>query len=132
MKNGWLDEENRAYIVYAVENIMENFTSESKEAELQEVKDFALNYNNTNYNDQSGTDRRYINQINQWESGRNSQTVDKGEDSIDRIDVIDNAPSTMNHYYQQEIRHDMYGSGWEEKGVKCQTFGHCVQKLDAL
>ena len=24
MKNGWLDDENRAYIIYAVENIMED------------------------------------------------------------------------------------------------------------
>ena len=24
MKNGWLDEENRAYIIYTVENIMED------------------------------------------------------------------------------------------------------------
>jgi hypothetical protein len=204
MKNGWLDEENRAYIVYAVENIMEdlgcskptcikimreldtvkgigliekkrrglgkpdiiyvknfasvsdkeagekpvdadnftevknfyfkkekdftseskgtglqevknfdfrkkrNFTSESKEAELQEVKDFAPNYNNINYNDQSGTDRRYINQINRSESSRNSQT---GDDSIDRIDVIDDTSAYMalireNLEYDYHMRYD--------------------------
>ena len=312
MKNGWLDEENRAYIIYAIENIMEdlgcskptcikimreldagrgigliekkrrglgkpdiiyvknfasvseketegksadagdstevknfyfkeekdftseskgtelqevknfdfrkkrNFTPEGKEAELQEVKDFAPSYSNTNYNNQRDTDRRYINQINQSESGWNSKTGDKGDGLIDKIDVIDdasaymalirenleydyhmrydrdddrkmfeeifetvcdvvcvkrsmiringedypyelvksrflkldsghvgyvmdcmretaskitnirsylitvlyNAPSTMNHYYQQEVRHDMYGGGWEEKGMK--------------
>ncbi len=312
MKNGWLDEENRAYIVYAVENIMEdlgcskptcikimreldavkgigliekkrrglgkpdiiyvknfasvsdketgkkpidadnsaevknlyfkrekdftsvskegelqevksidfrkkrNFTSESKESELQEVKIFASNYNNTNYNDQSDTDRRYIDQINRSEDDRISQTGKKRDDPMDRIDMIDdvaayraiirenleydyhmkcdcdddrkmfeeifetvcdvvcvkqssvringkeypyeivksrflkldsshvgyvmdcmrdtatkitnirsylitalyNAPSTMNHYYRQEVRHDMYGGGWEEKGVR--------------
>lgn len=28
-----------------------------------------------------------------------------------------NAPSTMSHYYQQEVQHDMYGGGWAEKGI---------------
>lgn len=28
-----------------------------------------------------------------------------------------NAPSTINHYYQQEVQHDMYGGGWHEKGI---------------
>ena len=28
-----------------------------------------------------------------------------------------NAPSTMNHYYQQEVQHDMYGGGWNEKNI---------------
>lgn len=34
------------------------------------------------------------------------------------ITALYNAPSTMNHYYQQEVQHDMYGGGWEEKGVR--------------
>ena len=29
MKNGWLDAENRAYIIYAVENIMEDWDVQS-------------------------------------------------------------------------------------------------------
>lgn len=33
------------------------------------------------------------------------------------ITALYNAPSTMNHYYQQEVQHDMYGGGWEEKGI---------------
>ena len=33
------------------------------------------------------------------------------------ITALYNAPSTMNHYYQQEVQYDMYGGGWEEKGV---------------
>ncbi|MCM1376498.1 MAG: replication initiator protein A [Lachnospiraceae bacterium] len=33
------------------------------------------------------------------------------------ITALYNAPSTMSHYYQQEVRHDMYGGGWEEKGI---------------
>ena len=33
------------------------------------------------------------------------------------ITTLYNAPSTMNHYYQQEVQHDMYGGGWEEKGI---------------
>ena len=28
-----------------------------------------------------------------------------------------NSPSTINHYYQQEVQHDMYGAGWHEKGI---------------
>ena len=285
MKNGWLDDENRAYIIYAVENIMEdlgcskptctkvikeldadngigliekkrrglgkpdiiyvknfasvpekesaekpanadvstevknlyfkkekNLTSGSKETELQEVKDFAPNYNNTNYNNQNYTDMSNTNPINQSVAGMDSAGT-QGKD--DRIDVIDeanaymalirdnleyehhmkydqhgdkemyeeiyetvcdvvcvkrrtiringedypyeivksrflklnsshiayvmgcmretstkitniraylittlyNAPSTMSHYYQQEVQHDMYGGGWEEKGI---------------
>ena len=34
------------------------------------------------------------------------------------ITALYNAPSTMSHYYQQEVQHDMYGGGWEEKGVR--------------
>lgn len=33
------------------------------------------------------------------------------------ITALYNAPSTMSHYYQQEVQHDMYGGGWEERGV---------------
>ena len=33
------------------------------------------------------------------------------------ITALYNAPSTMSHYYQQEVQHDMYGGGWEEKGI---------------
>lgn len=33
------------------------------------------------------------------------------------ITALYNAPSTMGHYYQQAVQHDMYGGGWEEKGV---------------
>ena len=33
------------------------------------------------------------------------------------VTALYNAPSTMNHYYQQEVQHDMYGSGWSEKGI---------------
>ena len=33
------------------------------------------------------------------------------------ITALYNAPSTMNHFYQQEVQHDMYGGGWEEKGI---------------
>lgn len=34
------------------------------------------------------------------------------------VTALYNAPSTMNHYYQQEVQHDMYGGGWEEKGIR--------------
>ena len=33
------------------------------------------------------------------------------------VTALYNAPGTINHYYQQEVRYDMYGGGWEEKGV---------------
>lgn len=34
------------------------------------------------------------------------------------ITTLYNAPSTMHHYYQQEVQHDMYGGGWHEKGIE--------------
>ena len=33
------------------------------------------------------------------------------------VTALYNAPSSMNHYYQQEVQHDMYGGGWQEKGI---------------
>lgn len=33
------------------------------------------------------------------------------------ISTLYNAPSTINHYFQQEVQHDMYGGGWSEKGI---------------
>ena len=33
------------------------------------------------------------------------------------ITALYNAPITMNHYYQQEVQHDMFGGGWKEKGI---------------
>ena len=33
------------------------------------------------------------------------------------VTALYNAPLTMNHYYQQEVQHDMYGGGWREKGI---------------
>ena len=33
------------------------------------------------------------------------------------VTALYNAPSTMNHYYRQEVQHDMYGGGWHEKGI---------------
>ena len=32
------------------------------------------------------------------------------------ITALYNAPSTMSHYYQQEVQHDLYGGGWEGSG----------------
>ena len=33
------------------------------------------------------------------------------------VTALYNAPSTINHYYQQEVQHDRYGGGWHEKGI---------------
>ena len=33
------------------------------------------------------------------------------------VTALYNASSTINHYYQQEVQHDMYGGGWSEKGI---------------
>ena len=33
------------------------------------------------------------------------------------VTTLYTAPSTINHYYQQEVQHDMYGGGWHEKGI---------------
>lgn len=33
------------------------------------------------------------------------------------ITALYNASSTINHYYQQEVQHDMYGGGWKNKGI---------------
>lgn len=33
------------------------------------------------------------------------------------VTTLYNAPSTINHYYQQEVQHDMYGGGWHENGI---------------
>ena len=33
------------------------------------------------------------------------------------VTALYNASSTMNHFYQQEVQHDMYGGGWHEKGI---------------
>lgn len=33
------------------------------------------------------------------------------------VTALYNAPTTINHFYQQEVQHDMYGEGWHEKGI---------------
>ena len=33
------------------------------------------------------------------------------------VTALYNAPSTINHFYQQEVQHDMFGGGWHEKGI---------------
>ena len=33
------------------------------------------------------------------------------------VTALYNALSTMSHYYQQAVQHDMYGGGWAEKGI---------------
>lgn len=43
------------------------------------------------------------------------------------VTALYNAPSTINHYYQQEVQHDMYGGGWHEKGTDT-----CFMDTDVL
>ena len=33
------------------------------------------------------------------------------------VTALYNSPLTINHCYQQEVQHDMYGGGWHEKGI---------------
>ena len=33
------------------------------------------------------------------------------------ITALYNAPTTINHHYQQLVQYDMYGGGWQEKGI---------------
>lgn len=33
------------------------------------------------------------------------------------VTALYNAPSTISHYYHQAVQHDMYGGGWNEKGI---------------
>lgn len=33
------------------------------------------------------------------------------------VTALYNASSTINHYYQQEVQHDIFGGGWHEKGI---------------
>ena len=33
------------------------------------------------------------------------------------VTALYNAPTTINHYYQQEAQHDMYGGGWSEENT---------------
>ena len=33
------------------------------------------------------------------------------------VTALYNAPTTINHFYQQEVQHDMYGGGWNEKNI---------------
>lgn len=84
-----------------------NFTSGSKETELQEVKEFAPNYNNTNYNNQNYTDMSYTNPINQ-STGK-----------ADAIDVIDETNAYMalirkNLEYEHHMRYDQDRDMYEE------------------
>ena len=79
-------------------------TSGSKETELQEVKEFAPNYNNTNYNNQNYTDMSYTNPINQ---------------STGNADAIDETSAYMalirkNLEYEHHMRYDQDRDMYEE------------------
>ncbi len=88
-----------------------NFTSGSKETGLQEVKEFAPNYNNTNYNNQNYTDISYTNPINQ-SAGSMDSAGTQGKD--DRIDEIDETNAYMalirdNLEYEHHMKYDRHG-----------------------
>ena len=88
-----------------------NFTSGSKETGLQEVKEFAPNYNNTNYNKQNHTNMSYTNPINQSVGNAESSEM-HGKD--DRIDVIDETSAYMalirdNLEYEYHMEYDQHG-----------------------
>ena len=45
------------------------------------------------------------------------------------VTALYNAPSTINHYYQQEVQLDMYGGGWHEKALFKIILPVCVLVL---
>ena len=183
MKNGWLDDENRTYIIYTVDNIMEdlgcskptcikiireldsengigliekkrrgmgkpdiiyvknftsiqeeviekenqntktqtevknlyfkkenNFTSRSKEIELQEVKNFYTNYTDINYNNIS-----YKNHIesNQYQIVDSVDNVDNFYDKIDTDGDVDKYISLIknNIEYDYHMKYDLNNKG---------------------
>ena len=89
------------------------FTSESKETEPQEVNDFAPNYNNTNYNNQSHNDINYTNPINQSGS----------EDNPDRTDVMDDVNAYIELIKENiEYEHHMKYDDWQNKALYEELF----------
>ena len=76
-------------------------TSGSKETGLQEVKEFAPSYNNTNYNNQNYTDISYPNPIN----------LSVGKDDV--IDGMDETSAYMalirdNLEYEHHMKYEQY------------------------
>ena len=54
----------------------------------------------------------------QYVIGRMHETNTKiGNIKAYMVTALYNAPMTINHFYQQEVQHDMYGGGWQEKGI---------------
>ena len=54
----------------------------------------------------------------QYVMGRMHETNTKiGNIKAYMVTALYNAPMTINHFYQQEVQHDMYGGGWQEKGI---------------
>ena len=88
-----------------------NFTSGSKETELQEVKEFAPNYNNTNYNDQNYTDLSYTNPINQSVGNVGNLGTQGKADAIDMMDETSAYMSLIrdNLEYEHHMKYDQYG-----------------------
>ena len=193
MKNGWLDDENRAYIIYTVDAIMEdlgcakatcvkimkeldtengigliekkrrglgkpdiiyvknfstitdakteektdnadkstevknlyfkkekNFTSGSKETELQEVKEFAPNY--TNYNQTYMNQTNYNHTEESYNNPINQSATEKPQDDV--IDSMDDAQAYIelikeNINYDHHMKYDGYG----EKELYDELFG---------
>lgn len=91
-------------------------TSGNKETELQEIKDFCPNYNNQSY-----TDMRYINLINQSEGGDAGGRQHMSECGvIDTVDMVDGANANA---YMELIRknleydHHMKYDGYDDKEI---------------
>ena len=88
-----------------------NFTSGSKGTGLQEVKGFAPNYNNTNYNDQSHTDMSYPNPINQSVGGVDGAGTQGKADTIDMMDETNAYMALIrdNLEYEHHMKYSQYG-----------------------
>jgi hypothetical protein len=100
MKNGWLDEENRAYIIYMVSDTKpEEMPVDADES--TEVQKLAPNYTNYNHTDKNYTDMSYINSIHQSERNAYIELI-KENIEYDHHMQYDSRQN-------KEVQHDMYG-----------------------
>ena len=166
MKNEWFDEDNRAYIIYTIDSIMEDLgCGKERKKDTMDVMDDVQTYielikENISYDHHMQYDgygkRELYDELFQvicevvcvkrptirvageeypyelvksrflkLESSHLEYVIGCMQNTTTKITNIKaymvtalyNAPTTINHFYQQEVQHDMYGGGWHEKGI---------------